>query len=269
MSSSSSPSSTPAFSPEYVRHDEGANLVGVSIAMMPFTVIIVGLRLWCRKKKKTPIGWDDWMSVISLPFLWALAVLGILSVYTGGVGRHLPVVLKEDPDMLGRSLFCLFLGEIAYGTALFTVKQSILLLYQRIFPTRFMRVAGFLLGGLSAAWWLVVVFISVFQCTPIKKMWHPFMEEGKCLDSNKFFLGNLIPNIIIDVLILALPVYEVLRLQIRRAQKIAIASIFLLGGLVVIISCIRLTAIIDFITIGPDGDVTCITRWALLDLDHG
>lgn len=57
------------------------------------------------------------------------------------------------------------------------------------------------------------------------------MEGGKCLDINKFFLGNSIPNIITDALILCLPVLEVSKLQVRRSQKVAIGGMFLLGGL--------------------------------------
>lgn len=57
------------------------------------------------------------------------------------------------------------------------------------------------------------------------------MKEGTCLDKNRFFIGNSIPNIVMDAMIIALPVFEVSKVQVPRSQKIAIAGIFLLGGL--------------------------------------
>lgn len=57
------------------------------------------------------------------------------------------------------------------------------------------------------------------------------MKGGTCLDKNKFFIGNSIPNIVMDAMIIALPVFEVSKVQVPRSQKIGIAGIFLLGGL--------------------------------------
>lgn len=104
-------------------------------------------------------------------------------------------------------------------------------MFYRIFPTTGMKVGGYVLGGLTLAWWLAVVLVSTFQCTPIHKAWNPLMEDDKCLETNKFFLGNSIPNIVTDALILCLPVLEVSKLQVRRSQKVAIGGMFLLGGL--------------------------------------
>ncbi|KAM6506358.1 hypothetical protein FSOLCH5_013345 [Fusarium solani] len=141
----------------------------------------------------------------------------------------------EYPDIFGRSMLtdlqCLFIGEFTYGTVLCTIKAAILLMYYRVFPTRFMKFGGYVLGAITFAWWVAVVFVSIFQCVPVHKTWHPFMEGGHCLDKNQFFLGNSIPNIITDALILCLPVYEVSKLQVRRSQKFAIIGIFLLGGM--------------------------------------
>lgn len=104
-------------------------------------------------------------------------------------------------------------------------------MYYRIFPTRSMKIGGYVLGGLTLAWWIAIVFTTIFQCTPIDKAWKPFMEQGKCIDKNKFFIGNSIPNIVADALIISLPVWEVSKVQVPRSQRVAIAGIFLLGGL--------------------------------------
>lgn len=175
------------------------------------------------------------------------------AVKYGGVGRHLPIVMIEDPTTLGRSLLVgksnpsnhprrrffsaecslqyLFAAEFVYGTVILTVKVSILSLYYRIFPTRSMKFSTLVLGAMTLAWWAAVVLVSAFQCSPIQKTWHPLMMGGHCLNKNTFFLGNAIPNIVLDVLFLILPIREVWGLQLDMAQKLAILSIFMLGGL--------------------------------------
>ncbi|KAF5656055.1 major facilitator superfamily transporter [Fusarium circinatum] len=80
---------------------------------------------------------------------------------------------------------------------------------------------------------------------------------------NRFFIGNSIPNIVMDAMIIALPVFEVSKVQVPRSQKISIAGIFLLGGLIVIISCIRLKYIVALLQAGQEADFTKLisTPW--------
>lgn len=111
------------------------------------------------------------------------------------------------------------------------MKASILAMYYRIFPTRFMKLAVYTIGSTVILWFVAVELVVVFQCTPVHKSWSPFMTGGTCVDKAKFFIGNAVPNIINDVMILTLPVYEVWKLQVSRSQKNAIAGAFLLGGL--------------------------------------
>lgn len=121
-----------------------------------------------------------------------------------------------------------------------------------------MKIGAFSLAAMTIAWWIAVVLVTIFQCSPVHKMWHPSMLEGHCLKKTDFFLGNAIPNIVTDMLILMLPVYEVRRLHVAKAQKVAIGTMFLLGGGVVVISCIRLKAIFDLIAAGDEADFTCL-----------
>ncbi|KAF5578491.1 uncharacterized protein FSUBG_13784 [Fusarium subglutinans] len=198
-----------------------------------------------------------------IPLLWATAGVAIASVTYGGVGKPLAVNMMQDPNRLGRAQLCLVLTEFVYGTVLCTIKVGILLMYYRIFPTKSMRFGGYILGGMTFSWWIGIIFASIFQCSPVDKAWKPFMKGGTCLDKNRFFIGNSIPNIVMDAMIIALPVFEVSKVQVPRSQKIAIAGIFLLGGLIVIISCIRLKYIVALLQAGQEADFTKLisTPW--------
>lgn len=71
--------------------------------------------------------------------------------------------------------------------------------------------------------------ITVFTCTPVRGYWDHSVPS-KCIDSNKFYIGITIPNIIFDLITVALPIREVWRLQMARDKKWALTSIFLMGG---------------------------------------
>lgn len=118
--------------------------------------------------------------------------------------------------------------ECIYGTLLVVVKFSILAMYWRIFPTKFVRRGCAVLGGITLAWLIAIALVAFLQCDPIQKIWLPD-TPGHCIDNNKFFVGNAVPNIFTDVCIVMLPAYEVSRLHMASSQKISLACVFLLG----------------------------------------
>lgn len=129
-------------------------------------------------------------------------------------------------------------------------------MYRRIFPTRFFRFTAVILGAITAMWWISVLLVSIFQCTPVAFAYDKTIiatnPHAHCINTDQFYNGNAIPNIITDVLILALPVREVLRLQIHRPQKTAILGMFMMGGLVVIVSIVRLVQLFKLDLTGPN-----------------
>ena len=72
--------------------------------------------------------------------------------------------------------------------------------------------------------------MAAFQCSPIGKAW--LLElPGHCIDPLSYILGLHSMDLFLDIVILALPVSAVWRLQMSLAKKVSVAGIFLLGGL--------------------------------------
>lgn len=132
------------------------------------------------------------------------------------------------PDQNADIHQALFAVECIYGTLLVVCKFSILAMYWRIFPTPFVKRGCCVLGGMTLAWIIAVALVAFLQCRPIQKIWLPD-TPGHCIDNNKFFIGNAVPNIFTDCAIMALPAYEISRLRMGSSQKIGLAGIFLLG----------------------------------------
>jgi len=87
-----------------------------------------------------------------------------------------------------------------------------------------------IIGAVCVAWWIAVILVSIFSCNPIQGFWDHTIKS-KCINTENFFIGNAVPTIITDVIILFLPIRMIWNLQTSRKQKIALSFIFLLGGL--------------------------------------
>lgn len=134
----------------------------------------------------------------------------------------------------------------AINTAL--VKIGILLLYWRIFNNdRQFRRLVFVVGAFVIATHTALVFSFIFQCTPVSYFWNP-AQAGGCFDQSAFYMSGGSLNIVGDVLVLALPMHMIWKLQTSRSQKLAVSFLFLLGSLWVFLSttlrCTLLTRVV-------------------------
>lgn len=120
--------------------------------------------------------------------------------------------------------------QLIYTATILSVKLSILTYYVRIFQIRPFRIAVYAVGSLVVVWAITVWFISIFSCRPINGFWDTSVTSS-CVSNKEFYVGNAVPNICTDVMILILPLRMVWALQTTRMQKVTLSGIFLLGGL--------------------------------------
>ena len=123
-------------------------------------------------------------------------------------------------------------ASVTYALTITLVKVSILLLYRRIFVTPKFRRATLVMGAISVAWGFITILGQIFLCRPISAAWDPnALFTDKCLNVQAYLRGVTISNLLIDVIILCLPIYMVLKLQLPVRKKIVLAGIFMVGGL--------------------------------------
>lgn len=119
-------------------------------------------------------------------------------------------------------------------------KLGILAMYMRIFPTPFIKTSCRILAAFVIAFWLSVIFPSLFTCTPIRKTWDPYVE-GYCNHATDDWVAwaDGIPEFVSCVVIFALPIYEVWRLGASLRTKLAISAVFMVASLSVVASTVR------------------------------
>ncbi|KAL9003099.1 MAG: hypothetical protein Q9188_004004 [Gyalolechia gomerana] len=88
-------------------------------------------------------------------------------------------------------------------------------------------------------WFLAAALSYAFQCTPVDKAWQP-LKAGHCFSLRTYLLAEEIPNCIIDIVLVLLPLGVIRKLQLPTIQKINLSFIFALGGFVSFISIVRM-----------------------------
>ncbi|KAH8424139.1 uncharacterized protein LDX57_001893 [Aspergillus melleus] len=220
-----------------------AGVVGIVLALTAVTT-----RTVARFCSKTRFGWDDYLIFVALIGQFSYAVLMFMNV-ANGQGQHI-LFLKNQ------TLFSqLFVAAIiVYSITVMLTKLSILFLYRRAFPIKWLLIVSYLLGAVVIAYNLSVIFVASFKCIPLSVFWTG--NSKKCVDNPPPFA---VFNVITDFAILALPIQPVLGLRMRRTRKMQVLTIFLLGGIVCIFGIIRSVAIA---TMKP-VDISCTAPYPI------
>jgi hypothetical protein len=118
--------------------------------------------------------------------------------------------------------------QVLYKTGVAIAKMSMLLLYLRIFQTNGFRRAVYVVMFLVVGAAIGTILPTIFQCNPIQKAWTPSLK-GHCLYQPPVWYAASSLAILTDVLIIILPMSQLPKLKLARAQKIALGFLFSIG----------------------------------------
>jgi hypothetical protein len=153
-------------------------------------------------------------------------------IYIGGVGYHLAAVLKNEPSVLVNFAKAAFSVEQIYLTAVALPKLSILCFYLRIFISRTSRILTYIAIALVLMSWTAFILTGILQCRPVAYQWDKTIP-GECLDVIAYSRATCVPNVLIDLVVMALPLSSIVKLKLPLFKKIALTIIFLTAGVLV------------------------------------
>lgn len=111
------------------------------------------------------------------------------------------------------------------------IRLAILILYHKLFrKIRRIRITISIITSIVVATGIGSVFTSIYQCTPIRYSWNKAVE-GRCLDSNKLYMGGPVTSFLLDLIILILPLQAVWRIQLPMRRRLALIFAMSVGGL--------------------------------------
>jgi hypothetical protein len=137
-------------------------------------------------------------------------------------------------------------SRVFYFICNWAVKHSLLLFYATLTVDHYPRLSIYAMHALAIAFGVSCVFITIFQCTPINKMWRGAGDSRAarapehCIDINAFNYFNSCFMFANDLILYAMPLIFTWRLNVSRSQRIAVNFLFALGGLVLAASGARI-----------------------------
>jgi len=138
----------------------------------------------------------------------------------------------------------LWISEFLYSWSICMTKLSVLTFYRRVFRFSSIRWPIIILMGICVVWIIIRTCFTIFRCSPVQYYWDKSLEGHCSIDVATYYLATDLTHTLLDVIIVALPIYEVLKMQLPLGQKIAVAGLFSCGFLYVwiLLLCLQLRA---------------------------
>lgn len=187
-----------------------------------------------------------------------------------GLGHH---VYDLDPTTLIQNvkkvIQTLWICQVLYTTALALVKISIVASFHRIFPTRSIRWTMCTLAGFIIAVWIVGIFTTIFQCSPIYAAWDFEAIKPKCLPIMRVYYFTTAFSILTDLLlcIIPLPLFWKLKLPVR--EKLIVSGLFAFGLIAAIASIMRITVLHDVQSMDVTIGAIPTLDWSVVEVGTG
>jgi len=200
-----------------------------TIAFIVICGVVVGTRFLNKFVNKLRVGADDWWVLLGYAFFLVEEGLQLKALQVAMSHKGLPVSGFRRP---------LYISAMFYAPTNTCLRIGILFYYRRIFAIpRFYRLAMILIIC-CVIWFIPAFLVEIFTCYPLATDWDPNVH-GKCLHYTLFWIIIMPFEVALDTAILALPVREVINLQMPIRRKILVSLIFLLGGFVIITGIVR------------------------------
>ena len=83
---------------------------------------------------------------------------------------------------------------------------------------------------LNIMFYLIHFFIAIFSCKPREKIWKQTVP-GAYLDIFSLYISSAAFNVYSDLAMLFVPLWRIWHLNMSKAQRLGISTVFLTGGL--------------------------------------
>ncbi|KAF6786402.1 CFEM domain-containing protein [Colletotrichum sojae] len=219
--------------------------LAVICILWTLSLLAVSLRLWARWTSKQ-IGIDDYLMLAAMAVNTGWFYTLVMYVKTCYAGIHYWTVPTLTRDQQATAKLYEWLIILLYHPILGFVKASVLSFDQKFIGTRKnLLYTVYALQAVNAGSMISVFCVTLFQCNPMSLNWTPGYRRT-CINNVAFNYAYNCIVIATDVAVLAVPFWAFINLQMRRRLKIALLGVFALGGLVTIISCVRLALLISW-----------------------
>ncbi|KAL4991621.1 hypothetical protein BDW68DRAFT_198392 [Aspergillus falconensis] len=237
----------------------------ISVVFTSLAALFVLARVYTRRKLISRMEANDWMIVIALILSFVFMSFFIVEALNG-MGMHL---VDIPAPILLQQMKAFWISIPFYNAALLCAKASILMQYFRVFPSKRMRHICWTMIGILATYGTWAVLSGFLNCIPVARFWNPTIP-GSCLNSKGLWFSNASMHIATDLAILIIPTPALYKLELPRKQRIALISMFAVGGFVCITSICRLMSLKGIAdSSDPTYDNVGAATWSAVECNVG
>lgn len=126
-------------------------------------------------------------------------------------------------------LIWIYVIGAVYNPVLAFVKQSVLFFILRIAGLDMrVRFISWVTSFVNMAEMVAVLMVVVFQCSPVESFWNLKLGQH-CINQQSFALSTALLTIVTDIVVVALPFWVFLGLQMSSRKKLALIVVFSMG----------------------------------------
>ncbi|ETI26534.1 hypothetical protein G647_03311 [Cladophialophora carrionii CBS 160.54] len=210
--------------------DRGPASSAVTFTSMAVALCLVATRIVAMSPDFRVLwGWDDVLVGLATLLMIGNAVCNPISRHYG-YGRdtwRLPFDDTRTVEMI------FYIGGVLYAVGIASTKVAFLVFYIKLFSSRIFRWVAFPLLVATVLHGLTFTFLFIFQCSPVSYAWTQWdgTGQGKCLNFDLGAVMHAITNILLDLLIFALPIWQLWSLSLSKRKKFQVISMFCVGFL--------------------------------------
>jgi len=206
-------------------------LIGVVAGNGVLVFIPLMIRLYTRIRLIKAFALEDALIILAMVCLLGFDI-GLLTAAPWALARHFwDTSIADLYIILHHQYAC----QIMWTVHIWASKFAVVLQVKQLFNRHGVRHEVVYWGSwitlaFLTAYSIAVLFVAVFPCMPIRRVWDRSVP-GTCMTPAAPGSVGAIGNLVIDIIMLALPVAGVWNLQMPRNKKIGVAAVFAVGGL--------------------------------------
>ncbi|KAF5596411.1 integral membrane protein pth11 [Fusarium circinatum] len=244
--------------------DERGTRLLVSIwTLCLLSLILLFLRVYCKLWRGKGLWHDDWCLIAA----WvALAISVSLNTYlvSLGFGRHAATISDENLITINKTTIV----GAAFGIMATTIsKTSFAITLYRIATNAWMKYfLIFIIVTINVSMNLVWIF-GFAKCTPLERVWNKKVP-GTCWDKSKLLTFQLFAayySAILDFVLALLPWVILMRMTMRRRERLGVAVAMSLGAIAGITGIVKAVLVVSMKSEDITYDRVDLTIWTLTE----
>ncbi|KAE9367059.1 hypothetical protein N431DRAFT_487492 [Stipitochalara longipes BDJ] len=208
--------------------------------MPAVALVVVCLRIYNRVTSKS-FGMDDSLIIAAMALSIGATPIAYITIKINYFGIHLDEIptFWLDNDMT-YNLKIQYWSIITYNPQLALVKASVCCFLLRLGgQKKSIRRSIYALNTVNITLMIIILFLCIFPCSPLQYWWDKSID-GYCYPAEVRYTVTGAITVVTDVLVLLIPIKIISGLQMTRRLKIGLGCILCVGGVVLIVSILRL-----------------------------